>query len=560
MDKEIKIAFKIEGLDGYITNLEDLKGALGQVETATDQANAATKELSNTVERDFSKLESRLETAEGAVKVLAGSFEALAGAASLLGVEDNEFFKELEDNVIGVIALAEGAINVSEGLKLLAQNQKLATIAQRVFNTVAKANPYVLLASAIIALVGAIAAYVTFVQDDAIPTEEELAAMRERNQKAVEDAKKAEELAEKAEQDRISTLQDLRDELDSVATAEERKNKTTLDGAIATNEALKAEQEEALAATAAFIDAQELRTGQSRKSLEALLEQGLNLSDQEQQLYDLYLRRDTQEAKLNETTNLLNEAYRTRNRILAEQNAVETDMPERLDAITNAFDRQRESIDEVNEAVKNLIAEHNNLKIAQQITYEEGEDGVDGWLVSYQKAFDQFREEPEVWRDKLVSDYQAGFDFVQNLNTLLTKDSQKRAEKAFKLQKALSLAEAVTNTASGITKALTDPTIPSTIGRIAQTVAVAAAGAAQIATISRQKFNPENPDGSTNTQITTPNPAAAITYNFGQQAGEALQLGEAANINTQPVQAYVLASDVTSAQQAQQQIQNLSRL
>lgn len=551
MDKEVKIAFKVDGLDQYITNLDDLKQALGQVETATESADKATEQLQKTAE-DFDKLERRLETTEGAVKVLAGSFEILAGAASLLGVEDNEFFKELEENVIGVISLAEGAVNVAEGMKLLAQNQKLATIAQRIFNTVAKANPYVLLATSIIALVGAIAAYVTFVKDDAIPTEEELAAMREKNQKATEDALKEEERAKEAEENRIKVLEDLKQALDDVSDSEEAKQKTTLDGVIATTEALLAEQETALSTTETFIGALEARVGKSEEELQSLLDQGLNLSSQEQQLYDLYVRRNEQNEKLDETTRILNAAYKRRGEIIAENNKVEIEQVERMDYVTGGLDRQRD-------AVEKLIEANNKLIVSNRQTFENASNDTDTWLVSYKKAFDQFREEPEVWRDKLISDYQAGFDFAQNLNTLLTKDSEKRAERAFNLQKALGYAEAVTNTAAGITKALTDPTVPSTALRIAQSIAVGVAGAAQIATIARQKFNPDGSvDGNT---PPIPSPSAAINYNFGQDAGSAIQLGGGQQASQlPPMQTYVLASDVTNAQQAQAQIQNLARL
>ena len=56
-----------------------------------------------------------------------------------------------EKNVLGVIALGQGLVNVTEGYRLLKENTKLATAAQRIMNTVAKANPYVLLATALVA-------------------------------------------------------------------------------------------------------------------------------------------------------------------------------------------------------------------------------------------------------------------------------------------------------------------------------------------------------------------------------------------------------------------------
>jgi hypothetical protein len=163
-----QLFFKVDGLETYITDLNDLEEVLNQVKGATDATASATKDLENDIDDATSgieKSEQRLLALEGGIKTLAGSFEILAGSAALLGLEDNEFFAELEQNVIGVLALSQGVIDATEGIKLLSQNTKIAAAAQRVFNTVANANPYVLLATAVIALAGAVALYTSRAKD-----------------------------------------------------------------------------------------------------------------------------------------------------------------------------------------------------------------------------------------------------------------------------------------------------------------------------------------------------------------------------------------------------------
>ncbi len=93
--------------------------------------------------------------------------------------------------------------------------------------------------------------------------------------------------------------------------------------------------------------------------------------------------------------------------------------------------------------------------------------------------------------------------------------------------------------------------------RIAQAAAVAAAGAAQIATISRTKFSPDSTDTP---DVPTPLPPSGVnnpgtTMLPGQTTGET-----PSSIQGGPIRAYVLVSDVNSAQQANSQIENLVKL
>jgi len=110
------------------------------------------------------------------------------------------------------------------------------------------------------------------------------------------------------------------------------------------------------------------------------------------------------------------------------------------------------------------------------------------------------------------------------------------------------------NTAEGVTTALTDKTQPSTLLRILQTAAVATAGAAQIATIKRQQFNsggtpppPPGVDGGGGTTAIPLTPQLDLGF-LGAGAGQA------------GFRSYVIASEVSNSQQANQRINDQASL
>lgn len=139
------------------------------------------------------------------------------------------------------------------------------------------------------------------------------------------------------------------------------------------------------------------------------------------------------------------------------------------------------------------------------------------------------------------------------LSDAFSKGDEKRAERNFKINKAIGLANAVINTAEGITAALTDKTQPSTILRIAQTAIVAATGLAQIATISKQTWPPKD------MQAPPPPGASGGGGSMGSSAPQ-IDLSFMNGSQTTGFRSYVLASDVSNAQQANQKIKDQASL
>jgi hypothetical protein len=580
--KDIEIFFKIEGLEAYITDLQTLDNVLQQVNTATTKAKEATNEL-ETSTQSFEKLEENLSAAEGGVKVLAGGFEALAGAASLLGLEENPFFKELSENVVGVLALSRGAIDAAEGAKLLAQNQRLATAAQAAYNAVAALNPYVLLAAAVIALAGALLIYSNRTKDTTEDTKRQSQALKDLQteldktigfERELADARGEFDPEDQAAFNRqeAQSLQTINDKISdqiflltkrySDLSDEEKTELENLRNQIKENNTKinqlnqenilidtrqRTKEKEAAAEKKIEEQREANRKAEERRNKQRQLEAELTLKAiEDERLRDLESLRRKYEADLElakgnaELIKLVNEQLQRDIQAINEKYAAKAIEP------LGPLKQQTTEIATLIESASTSVT-------------DSASDAADTLGAEYAKAFKSFTEEPGEAFDLLRRDSEAAFDFISNLNTIFTKDNEKRAERTFNLNKALGITSAVINTAEAITAALTDKTQPSTLLRILQTAAVAAAGAAQIATISRQKFQPDG-GGNPPPPAAVPPPAPPTGVNNPGQIITPGQTSTGQSIQSEPVRAYVLVSDVNNAQQANAQIENLAKL
>ena len=133
-------------------------------------------------------------------------------------------------------------------------------------------------------------------------------------------------------------------------------------------------------------------------------------------------------------------------------------------------------------------------------------------------------------------------------------DNEKNARKAFMVNKALGISQAVVNTAQAVTAALTAGGNPIKLATGAQFVEAgiaAAAGAAQVATIASQQFNAGGGGGGgIDTNIPTPTAPTATPrtpdFNVVGQSGTNAILE---SLQNKPMKAYVVGGEVTSQQQ-----------
>lgn len=137
---------------------------------------------------------------------------------------------------------------------------------------------------------------------------------------------------------------------------------------------------------------------------------------------------------------------------------------------------------------------------------------------------------------------------LSDLNQFYDKDNEAAARKAFERNKSLQIAQTIVNTASGIMSAYSNPIDVASGVAFAKSASIASAGAIQIATIARQQFN----DGSSKSSASTPKAAAPAgaqpQFNVvGQSQTNQLQEAISQAFN-QPMRAYVVSSEVSSAQ------------
>jgi hypothetical protein len=198
-----------------------------------------------------------------------------------------------------------------------------------------------------------------------------------------------------------------------------------------------------------------------------------------------------------------------------------------------SLELQKSQYKEGTQAYQDMVSEINVLNAER--TAQEGEEA---------------RKRTDLERQVQDSKVQMATDAIGALNGLIQAfagDNEKAQKRAFMVNKAAGIANAVISTAQGISKALaetTDPT-PTQSFRFANAALVGATGLAQIATISRQQFNGGG-DIDTNIGGGTTAPSTSPQFNIVGASGQNAILE---SLQRNPVKAYVVGSDVTSQQE-----------
>mgnify|MGYP001311139128 CR=1 FL=1 len=176
----------------------------------------------------------------------------------------------------------------------------------------------------------------------------------------------------------------------------------------------------------------------------------------------------------------------------------------------------------------------------------------DQQLLDDKEAGDLEKERAQYIADAKESIQANTLNAISSLITVFNNQSEENAKRTFNLQKGLAIVETLINTSAAIMKTAketTDFTPPQAI-RVANMVAMGVAGAAQVAAIASQKFNPSGGGGGGTAPTPTGGggaPSQPPSFNvvgasgFNQIAGALGQQG--------PVQAFVVGSQVTTQQQ-----------
>lgn len=210
-------------------------------------------------------------------------------------------------------------------------------------------------------------------------------------------------------------------------------------------------------------------------------------------------------------------------------------------------DRQNE-IDALNDHYFNLIetAKQHNL----DVTALEQEQ-ADKLAAIDKKAADEKKANEKEVLDAKLSMASDTFGALGDLATAFAKDDEKSAERAFKINKAVGIAQAVISTAQGVINAYANPVDVASGVAFGKSAIIAATGAAQIATIAKSKFQGGGAAGSIPTAPSSTAPSAAsqpASFNVVGNTG-VNQLAETlGNQGQQPIQAFVVGSEVTTQQ------------
>lgn len=185
-------------------------------------------------------------------------------------------------------------------------------------------------------------------------------------------------------------------------------------------------------------------------------------------------------------------------------------------------------------------------------------------LAAEQKAND---ERKEMWAAAWHAKYElasAATNAMINLNNALTESGLISAEKGFKIGKGLSIAQTTIATIQGVQNALSAvTTIPDPFGtalKIANAVSIGAAGAVNIAKIAKTQFNAPGA-GVTPTAPSGGGGGGGAMSAPSAQSPSALNLSFLqGNTSVAPLQTYVLAGQVSNAQQAEFKIKNTASI
>ena len=219
----------------------------------------------------------------------------------------------------------------------------------------------------------------------------------------------------------------------------------------------------------------------------------------------------------------------------------------------NSFDPQ-ESIEEA------------ILKLAEQY----GEDVTDLETAQAKAVADIEKKYANQIKEDKIEATQASLNVASNattslmmMNDMLVENGLVNAKKGFAIQKSIAITEAVISTANASISAYKSvvgiPYVGPILAPIAAGVAVAA-GSAQIGMIASQKF-----DGGGSASVSSPSSGGgalsgggAPQFNTVGTSGFNQVAGSIADQNQQPVQAYVVSTDITTQQSLDRNSRNKS--
>lgn len=179
--------------------------------------------------------------------------------------------------------------------------------------------------------------------------------------------------------------------------------------------------------------------------------------------------------------------------------------------------------------------------IDKKYSEQRAKNESDATQKSQQERLDAFEQGARTTMNALIA--------INELTQAFAKEDEASQKKAFEVNKAIGIANAIINTSVGVSKALASSAPPLNFINAA---IVTASGIAQVKNIQKTQFNSSSFDStspSTSTGGANTSPSQSPSFNVvGQSQANQVSMALA---NQQPVQAFVVSGDVTTAQQLQ---------
>ena len=523
-------------------------------------------------------------------------FAATQGAIALFGKE-NEALEKTLVKVQAALAIQQGVDGLRTSYKELGGVTGLVTKAQKALNFVMGLNPFVRITTAVVAVVAALAKFTSFL-DPAIDKLKEFSdfigisnfAEEEQNQdrkrRAAEEQARIESLRKQREQ-AFNQQQSQFDREIALAEAEGKSTveltKQKIQASIAfQKEKVKEIQlqldglavaEKAIAGNSAFSRAVLETARKDREEREAIIQELNNkIADSENQLKINVINNN--KAKATSYKTYAKDVENSQRQIEDLQNQLLQDGLEKELLINKQrFERQREDITATGQQRLQLIDLFNQLELqkekeirekfdvfktesfdteiaqlelqsAKKIEIAKNENiqlaGLSKELTDEEKANNLSAQQAKV---KFAND---AFGALSELTNAFAGESEKSQKKAFQINKAIGIAQAIVNTAGAVSAAINPAVgglgIPA---GIPGAVLAAATGAAQIATIAKTKFGGAGSGETPSIDASAAGgQARAPSFNVVGDSG----VNQLAQIQQQPVQAFVVSGEVTTSQ------------
>lgn len=561
---------EVQPLSGRIGELEDRLYEMALAgESGTKEFKDLTKEIGSMkkviidTDRTVDGMSQTLaQNLGGAIGGVTSAFELGIGTVAAFGVESAKVEEALL-KVQSASAIAQGFQGIRESVssfKALGVAIRSSAIAQRAFNLVMNANPIGLIITAIAALTAGIAALIAnfkSITDWLGITDNEAEKLHANNVERAQEFVKLQEKrveAVKKEADQIGRRYDF--EIEKARAAgeetfdlEQEKRRQVIES---TKQEIRAVQDVLKAKIAAFQVMYGLSNEQAKlallenKAVQGLIAQinELRVGVEETQREIVVAEIANNKKRLDENAKFGEERKaqelkqrEERLRILKEEQEIATRIINGF-ILDNQKARQDQEIELLtlgNEKKKNVMGGFWNA------VFEGNKESSE----KQKKLDDEDLARKAENADKSLQMANDSLGAISGLITSFAGEGEAAQRKAFEVNKAISIGQAIISTAQGIIAQLAVPQDALTGANFIKAGIVAATGAAQIATISRTQFS-----GGAGTTPAAPNTPATSTsqpanFNVVGNTGTN-QLAD--TLGSSPMKAYVVAGDVTSAQ------------